>query len=252
LKERQNRRRTVLFVSMMLIPVVINYYSPIMPVEGAAEGVVVGSLVFFGLLFTTSLFMGRGYCGWLCPFGGWQEAMALASSKRTNSPLGHRVKWVLWLAWIGVITYTAMDAGGFRMVNVLYHSEAIISLDEPARYYYLYFPVLGLGTLAMTVLGKRAWCHYICWAGNFATLGNRVKNTLRYPSLHLESAGDCARCGSCTRVCAKSLDVQDMADANDFTDDECTLCGECVDTCPRSNIKYAWRWSRPPGNKAPQ
>jgi len=86
---RQNVRRIILIVSMLLMPVVINYYSPYLIILGSAEGIVVGSLVFFALLFSTSLVFGRAYCGWLCPFGGYMEALADANPKQTNGRWGH-------------------------------------------------------------------------------------------------------------------------------------------------------------------
>lgn len=43
------------------MPVVINYYSPYLIVLGSADGVIVGSLVFFALLFATTLIFGRAF-----------------------------------------------------------------------------------------------------------------------------------------------------------------------------------------------
>ena len=57
--DRQKVRRTTLMISMLLMPVVINYYSPYLIIEGSMQGIVVGSMMFFGLLFTSSLVFGR-------------------------------------------------------------------------------------------------------------------------------------------------------------------------------------------------
>ena len=241
---RQNVRRTILIVSMLLMPVVINYYSPYLIILGSSEGIVVGSLVFFALLFSTSLVFGRAYCGWLCPFSGYMEALAYANPKRTNSRWGHIFKWGYWVIWIGVITYVAMQAGGYSAVNVLYNTENIISVDEPSRYYTLYFPVLGIATIMSLALGKRAWCHYICWAGNFSAVGMKIKNRFKWPSLHLEAGDDCVHCETCNRVCSKSLDVHGQVQRKTFDNTECILCGNCVDSCPKKNISYAWAWSK--------
>lgn len=242
--ERQNLRRTILAVSMLLMPVVINYYSPYLIIEGAAQGIVVGSLVFFALLFTTSLVFGKAYCGWLCPFGGYMEALSNANPKPTNSRRGHIFKWGYWVIWIGLITYAAMQAGGFTSVNVLYNTENIISVDEPSRYLTLYFPALGLGTFVTLATGKRGWCHYVCWAGNFSALGTKIKNRFKWPSLHLEAGDGCAHCEKCNSVCSKSLDVHTQVKVGRLYDPECILCGNCVDNCPKKNISYAWAWSK--------
>lgn len=226
-----------------MMPVVINYYSPFLIILGSMEGIVVGSFVFFTLMFVWSLVFGRAYCGWVCPFGGYMEALAYANPKPTNSRRGHIIKWAFWVVWIGAIAYVAMAAGGYTSINVLYNTENIISVDEPSRYYTLYFPVLGLGVLTSIAFGKRAWCHYVCWAGNFGAVGTMIKNRFRWPSLHLEAGDDCAHCNTCSRVCSKSLDVHGHVQTGKLGDPECILCGNCVDNCPRSNIKFKWGWA---------
>ena len=45
--DRQILRKTILIVSLLLMPVVINYYSPYLIIQGSAEGIIVGSMVFF-------------------------------------------------------------------------------------------------------------------------------------------------------------------------------------------------------------
>ena len=67
---RQKVRKTLLFISMLLFPVTLNYLSPYLVIRGGFEGVVSGNALLFAGLFLSSLFFGRAYCGWLCPAGG--------------------------------------------------------------------------------------------------------------------------------------------------------------------------------------
>jgi ferredoxin-type protein NapH len=67
LAARQRWRMAALLISLLLFPITLFYLSPYLPVAGAAEGVVSGSLVVFGLLFIAALFVGRLWCGWVCP-----------------------------------------------------------------------------------------------------------------------------------------------------------------------------------------
>ncbi|MCG3256618.1 MAG: 4Fe-4S binding protein, partial [Candidatus Heimdallarchaeota archaeon] len=76
--KRQGLRRTLVFISALLFPVVFYYLSPMVPLQGGAEptgGVISGSLIVFAGLFVLSLFLGRAYCGWVCPVGGMQEVV---------------------------------------------------------------------------------------------------------------------------------------------------------------------------------
>ncbi|MBN2554127.1 MAG: 4Fe-4S binding protein [Spirochaetales bacterium] len=72
-KRRQRARNGVLLVFFILFPVVLNYLSPFLSVHGASRGIISGSLLLFGVLFLTSLLLGRAYCGWVCPGGATQE-----------------------------------------------------------------------------------------------------------------------------------------------------------------------------------
>ncbi len=228
---------------MLLMPVIINYYSPGLIIDGSMQGIIVGSFVFFTLMFIWSLIFGRAYCGWLCPFSGYMEALAYANPKQTNNRMGHIFKWALWVVWIGIIGLMALRAGGYTSINVLYMTKNIISVDEPSRYL-PYFLFLGISTILSLTLGKRAWCHYICWAGNFGAIGTKIKNRFRWPSLHLKADDNCVHCKKCNGVCSKSLDVHENVQSNNFDNHECILCGNCVDNCPKGNIYYSWSWKK--------
>ena len=243
--DKQKVRRIILAVSMLFMPVVINYYSPYLIIEGSLNGIIVGSFVFFALLFFTSLVFGRAFCGWLCPFSGYQEFLAYARDKKTNSRKGHIVKWAYWAVWLGIIIYAALSAGGYRQIDLLYNTPNIISIDEPARYIQFYFPLLAVATILCLGIGNRAWCHYVCWAGNFAAVGTKIKDKLKLPSLHLEvNKENCANCKTCNKVCMKSLDVNAFVQKGLLNDVECTLCGNCVAHCPKNGISYAFKWKK--------
>ena len=73
LPRRQRVRKALLFVSLLLFPVTLYYFSPVIIVESAAQGIVNASFIVFGLMFIAALFVGRLWRGWACPAGGLQE-----------------------------------------------------------------------------------------------------------------------------------------------------------------------------------
>ena len=73
LPARQRIRKVLIMLAFLSFPVTMNYLSPYVIIEGAANGIVNGSLVMFGLLFASALFLGRAWCGWICPGGAMQE-----------------------------------------------------------------------------------------------------------------------------------------------------------------------------------
>lgn len=72
LPRRQRVRKALLFVSFLLFPVTLYYFSPALILQGASEGVINGSFIVFGLMFLSALSVGRLWCGWACPAGALQ------------------------------------------------------------------------------------------------------------------------------------------------------------------------------------
>jgi ferredoxin-type protein NapH len=70
---RQKIRKAIILISFLLFPITINYFSPYIIIDGAAQGIIAGSFITFVLLFIVSLFLGRAFCGWVCPGAGIQE-----------------------------------------------------------------------------------------------------------------------------------------------------------------------------------
>lgn len=66
---RQNIRKLILIISMLLFPITIWYMSPYLIIQGAMEGIVSGSFIVFVCMLLGSIFFGRIFCGWLCPMG---------------------------------------------------------------------------------------------------------------------------------------------------------------------------------------
>ena len=109
-----------------------------------------------------------------------------------------------------------------------------------------YFGIQLLIVLPFTLIsGGRSFCNYYCPMSVFGVIGTKIKNKLKYPSLHLDvNAEICTQCGKCTQKCPMSLDVQEMVNKKNISDVNCILCGECISNCPNEVIHYAWKWSK--------
>lgn len=69
LRTPQQLREALLFVSLLLFPITLYYFSPAMIIAGAAAGVVAGSFIAIGWMFRAAVFLGKLWCGWACPAG---------------------------------------------------------------------------------------------------------------------------------------------------------------------------------------
>jgi len=89
---------------------------------------------------------------------------------------------------------------------------------------------------------KRSFCNYACPMGVLWIIGNKIKNLLKYPSLHLEADTQrCTICKKCSRSCEMGLDVNYLVQAGVMYDADCILCGRCVSICKQDVISYAWK-----------
>jgi polyferredoxin len=239
LAARQRVRKALIIASLLLFPITINYFSPYVIIDGAAQGIVNGSLIVFALQFASALFVGRLWCGWACPAAGLAEVCTAVNDKRVR-PWLRWLKWAIWAPWLALIVYVVVRAGGYRQFDFFHLSERIISVDEPAKYV-IYYAVVGLFAGLAVAVGRRAGCHTICWMAPFMVLGRKVRNVFRWPALHLRANVEaCTNCKRCTRDCPMSLDVNTMVQAEYMEHSECILCGTCVDVCPHDAIRYTF------------
>jgi polyferredoxin len=239
-RKRQATRKALIFSALLLFPITMNYLSPYLIIDGAFQGIINGSFVLFALLFVSALFVGRLWCGWLCPAAGLGEACFMINDKPARGGRFNWIKWGIWLPWMGIITYGALSAGGYTRIDFLHMTERGISMDEPAKFIIYYIVVGTIFALSLTA-GRRAFCHYGCWMAPFMILGRKVRNALHTPALRLQANAEaCVHCNRCSRACPMSLDVQGMVQERVMENAECILCGSCVDSCPKQVIRYTF------------
>ncbi len=234
---RQRVRAATLLLAFILFPVTIFYFSPYIPIDGALNGVINGSLIVFGLMFLASLAVGRLYCGWLCPGAGQMEAGFAMNAKPFNRKF-RWIKWAIWIPWLGAIAILVIASGGYSAIDPFFHIESGVSLVHPAAYA-IYFAVTGLTFALSIVAGRRGFCHTVCWMAPFMILGRKISDGLRLPALRLRVTDKaCVSCHRCDRHCPMSLPVSRMVEAGNMESSDCILCGNCIDSCQKKVIAY--------------
>ena len=236
---RQNLRKGIILIAFLLFPVTLYYFSPYLIIQGASEGVMSGSFIVFTALFLSALFLGRGFCAWFCPLGGIQEASFLAKNKGVNNRFNW-IRYVIWVPWMGLIIYMVVTAGGLRKADFTYQTTYGISVSDISALP-MYFTIVFLTVILSFAVGKRGFCHYVCWISPFMIGGRKFRNLFKWPSLRLEAEKDkCIDCKTCTKNCPMSLDVNRMVKSGKIENSECILCGTCIDNCKEGVIKYSF------------
>ena len=131
---RQRIRKGVILTTFLLFPIIMNYFSPYVIIDGASQGIVNGSFIVFGLMFLSALVLGRAWCGWVCPAGGLQEAASAVNNGPFKTGKRDWIKWFIWLPWIGVIVAAAVSSGGYQRVDFFHLTESGVSVTEPMQY----------------------------------------------------------------------------------------------------------------------
>ena len=239
MEKRQNLRRGIILFSFFLFPAIFYYLSPVLIIQATIEGVINGSFIMFLLMFISSLFLGRAYCGWVCPGAGCQEALFLARNSRITT--GDYIKWIIWVPWIIAIVILAVKGGGYKDLDFFYLTTYGFSVGNVQSLISYFIVLLFLIVLPAFIFGKRSFCHHLCWMAPFMIIGRKLRNSFKWPSLKLKAdAEKCQHCHMCTQNCPMSLPVEKMVNKNELENTECILCGTCIDGCEFKAIEYAF------------
>lgn len=195
----------------------------------------VQALIF--LCVCTVLF-GRFFCGYVCAFGAFGDAVYALSGlvqkkllkrrKQFSLPekcvsYAQKIKYgvlVVLLVLCGASLYSAL--GGFSPWDVFARLGA---LKTPAAGYTLGCVLLALIAIGM-MLHPRFFCQFLCPLGAIFSLLPIL------PAAHLQrnSANCPAPCRACQMSCPVHLKLGQGEEG------ECISCDACRDVCPRGNI----------------
>jgi len=200
-------------------------------------------LVLFPYLATT-LVLGRGFCGWVCYFGGTVEAF-----RRTKES-----RWILTklrkkyqgpsenVAVLDGLREDVKDAKyGFALAILLVGSSLAIPLICTICWtwllQYIWWGILALLVFGFFVVilpfmtGKRSWCAILCPVGALLNLLERVTPF----NVRIDSK-KCTKDYSCTYVCPMYAMTIQTVNEMYAPNIDCIKCGACIEQCPEKAI----------------
>lgn len=237
-RSRQTIRMSLIIFSFVLLPVTFAYISCPIITEGASKGIMTGGLMVFILLFISSLFLGRLWCGWLCPAGGLQEIYAQINDRSINNKKLKFLKYMIFLSLFLPFASAIFSAGGLKTIDLIYHTDQGISIAWKGAYTIFYAQIFFI-TVSVLLAGRRGFCRYFCPIAVILISGRKIRNLICWPALHLSADTNlCTDCRKCSRGCPMGLDVNDMVRRMHMEDIDCILCGLCVDICQEQAIGY--------------
>lgn len=237
---RQNIRKWILILSILLVPITIFYISPIIVMMGAEKGIASGSLLLYVLLFILSLFVARLWCGWLCPMGAWQEICSPVTKGTVKEGWRNSVKYVVTALWLGMLAYTFAQAGGIRAVDPFFGTVNGISITSVQVLIIVAAIFLFIFVVAYFT-GRRGFCHVLCPLAGIMVAGRKIRDLFHWPALGLSAdSSRCIDCKKCSKECPMGLDVNGMVRKDEMENADCILCASCADACPKGAIAYGW------------
>lgn len=235
----QNIRKTILLIFFLLLPITLNYFSPVLVLAASFEGMLGGAFFTWLTMLISSLVFGRAWCAYVCPYGGLQLITDKCIGKKLLDMKWLRaLKYVLGLIWLGFMGFLIISKKSYLKINYFYNAENIVSVDSMHTLIIYYF-ITGAIFILSLAIGKRAVCVYLCPMSILNIIGTKIKNAIKIPSLRLKVDKEkCKGCARCNSVCPVSLDVMNMVKTGRINDTECILCGECENICKSNAI---WR-----------
>lgn len=194
------------------------------------------SFYVLGFLLAVGVLFGRVVCGFLCPFGLFQELLhKIPFPKRRLPKIFLAVKYILLALFVIILPVVATDYMGIgkpafcqficpagTLEGGIPLLAARPALREIVGWLFSLKALILIGTILGCLCVYRFFCKAMCPLGAIYGLLNKIS------IYHLEVDADkCINCGKCSAVC--KMDVNPVLHPNSA---ECIRCGACREACP--------------------
>lgn len=208
-----------------------------------------------GFLILLGVLLGRLICGFLCPFGWFQELLHRIPTRKLSTkklrPLTY-LKYVILLVMVVLLPAFAVNDVGMGdpffckylcPQGVLEGAIPLALVNSGIRAalgkLFTWKLCILLAVTALSILFYRPFCKWLCPLGAFYALFNKVS------LLQMKvDANACISCGKCARACGMDVDVTKTPDHA-----ECIRCGKCVLACPTGAVHFRYGFGDGPETK---
>lgn len=202
------------------------------------------SFYAIGFLVAVGALCGRFVCGWLCPFGLFQELVhKIPFPKKLKKLPGDKflrmLKYIVLVLFVVILPLTVVNIVGIGdpwfckyicPSGMLFGGIPLTILDEGIRsaagmLFAWKFFILAV-VILLSIVVYRPFCRYLCPLGAIYGLFNPVA-LLRYEV----DSDKCIDCGKCKQSCPMDIDLHKEPGSK-----LCVRCGKCKKNCPTGAI----------------
>lgn len=201
---------------------------------------ITGMLIFIGVL------LGRFVCGFLCPFGWFQDLLHKIPTKKfsTKKLSGLRyLKYLILVVMVFLLPALVVNVVGMGnpffckylcpqgvLEGAIPLSLASTSIRSALGSLFAWKSCVLAAVIILSILFYRPFCKWICPLGAFYALMNKVSLL----GIRVDAC-KCVSCGTCSKVCQMDVDVVRAPNHA-----ECIRCGKCIGACPVDAISYRY------------
>jgi len=185
-----------------------------------------------GILGLVSTIGGRLICGWVCPFGLFQDGLDTISKKKVSIP--GKLTYLRYAVLGGlVILVPLLPIKPYTYTFCNYCPAGTLESAIPWRIMgvpggsisdFCIRLVILTGVVVLAVVSSRGFCRTLCPLGAIFSLFNRI--SLFRLNMTKE---DCNQCGACAKVCAIGVDPA--------TDPNAAACIRCLDCTATQHLR---------------
>ena len=201
---------------------------------------ITGTLILLGVL------LGRFICGFLCPFGWFQELLHKLPTKKLSTrrlrPLTY-LKYAVLLVMVVLLPALAVNEVGmgdpffckYLCPQGVLEGAIPLSMTNAgirAALGTLFTRKLSilLAVVVLSVVFYRPFCKWLCPLGAFYALLNKVSLF----QMQVDP-NKCISCGKCAKACQMDVDITKTPNHT-----ECIRCGMCVRACPTHAVAFRY------------
>ena len=231
-------------IPQVLTPLLITK-SIIFPARISGHYAAVASMILIWLICT--LTVGRGWCSWVCFYGGWEEGFRHVSKKPGIKVLSKNkeIREFQFGFFFFIILASLCELAciycewfcPFKLVTEYSPVNSIPSLIATILFVGLF---LGLVVVLPILTKKRMQCSTLCPFGAFASLTDRFSIF----QMKIDSE-KCVGCMKCATACPfNAIDIKTIQEKKGRPEITCAKCGECIKACPQKAISYEFRFTQ--------
>ncbi len=205
--------------------------------DGHFAALTINFWIGFSTILILSVFGGRTYCSWVCPYHLLAEFAEklhnyfVKKKKIKEHTYSIYLRFVFWIGFLFVALFTK---------NIVFEDINPVGIISRSLIYGPSLLLLWIGALLLFEIAysKRFWCRYACPVG--ATWAITGKIAMLDVKFDLDK---CGYCRDCQEVCLvphtlwfveKGKATQEVH----FTDSDCTRCGLCIDICSGNALNF--------------